>query len=485
MTTSTRGRPRQPTDIGVDGPTPRDMLRHLPAVRADPLGFLATTYREYGDLVAFPVPGPPVLLVSDPADVRQVLQTGARHWNKQTIQYAALARVTGPGLLASSDPSWIDHRRVAAPAFHHRRLDLATHHVRAATREVTARWDTLPRAGGTVDVADTSLRLALDVVGRTLLSTDLSERADDLLRATQAAAKLVVALGRSLVPVPARYPTPLNLRLRAANRRLDGLSHDLIDDRRRHRGRAPGAGSGSPADPSGTHGDDLLGLLIDGGLSDEEIRDELVTMVVAGHETTAASLTWTLMLLAENPQVQDALRTEVRAHRGPLSLADAARHLPFTRAVLDESLRLYPPAWVLTRRSTAPDTLGGRAVPVGTTVIISPWLLHRREESWPDATTFVPGRFLDGVDSRPRPDYVPFGLGPRLCIGRELALGEMTLALAELLRHHAVSVPPGWVRPAPQAFVAVHPRRGMRLVVTPCPVDAPVTEAATARASVP
>ncbi|MDQ2758368.1 MAG: cytochrome P450, partial [Actinomycetota bacterium] len=229
MSTQTRPSARKPTDIGVPGPTPRDMARSFLSVRADPVGFLASTAARYGDLAAFPVPGPPVLLVNDPADVRRVLQTGARHWGKQTVQYAALARVTGPGLLASSDASWIEHRRVAAPAFHHHRLDGVSLQVQESAHAATASWSRLPPGGAVVDVAEVALGIALDVVGRTLFSADLSARAQDLLDATSEAAKLVVALGRSIVPVPPWVPTPTNLRLRAAGRKLDALCHDLVD----------------------------------------------------------------------------------------------------------------------------------------------------------------------------------------------------------------------------------------------------------------
>lgn len=453
MTASTRQRVRRPTDVGVDGPTPRDMMRAFTTARADPLAFLVTAQRQYGDLVAFPVPGPPVLLVNEPGDVRRVLQIGARHWTKQTVQYAALARVTGPGLLASDDSSWLEHRRIAAPAFHHRRLDDMTQQVRAASRAATATWHGLPAQGRVTDVAEVSLQIALDVVGRTLFSADLSGRAQDLLEATAEAAKLVVALGRSIVPVPDWMPTPVNLRLRSAGRELDALCHELIDSRRRA--------------STGSHGDDLLGLLLDGGLSDREVRDELVTMVVAGHETVAAALAWTLMLLAEHPSAQERLRTEVRGHRAPVSMVSAATDLPWTRAVVDEALRLFPPAWVVSRRSSEPDVVGGRRVPTGTTVIISPWLVHRREQSWPQALDFRPERFHDGTATKARPDYIPFGLGPRLCIGREFAVAEMAIVLSEILADHEVSLPDAWSRPRPQALVAVHPRGGMTLRVTP------------------
>ena len=444
----------QPTDVGVPGPTSLDMARAFRSVRADPLSFLSEVSEKFGDLVSFPVPGPPALLVNDPEVARHVLQTAARNWGKDTVQYAALARVTGQGLLASAEPSWIEHRRLAAPAFHHQRLDAVGEQVRAAAAAaVEARLGTDAfRSGDVVDVAALTHRIGLDAVGRALFSADLSGHAQQLLRATSDAADLVVRLGRSVLPRAQWTPTRTNLRLRATRRRLDASAAQIIAERR-----------GRSSDRT-SHGDDLLGLLIDSGLTDSEVRDELVTMVIAGHETVAASLAWTLMLLAEHPTAQDRLRAELAAHAGPVSLVGHRDALPWTRAVIDEALRLYPPAWALSRRSHGPDVVGGRDVPAGTLVIISPWLVHRRDDPWTDPLAFRPERFLDPAAARS--SYLPFGQGPRLCIGREFALGEMVLVLAELLREHRVGVPSGWSRPAAQAQVAVHPRGGMPLSVT-------------------
>jgi cytochrome P450 len=432
------------------------MARAFRSVRADPLSFLSEVSQRYGDLVAFPVPGPPALLVNDPADVRHVLQTSARTWGKQTVQYAALARVTGPGLLASSEPSWIEHRRLAAPAFHHQRLEAVAEQVRAAAdAAITARFSaTSFSSGDSVDVAALTHQVGLDAVGRALFSTDLSGHAQRLLEATSEAARLIVRQGRSVVPVPGWAPTPTNLRLRSTRIRLDAISADLIRQRRR-RSRSSGAGS---------HGDDLLGLLLDSGLTDAEIRNELVTMVIAGHETVAAGLAWTLMLLADDQEAQDRVRAEVAGHPGPVGLLGHRDTMPWTRAVVDESLRLFPPAWALSRRSLRPDVIGGHEVPAGTLVIVSPWVVHRRSDSWPDPLAFRPDRFL-GV-SGPLPGYLPFGQGPRLCIGREFALGQMVVVLSRLLGAFRVDVPQRWDRPTAEAQVALHPRGGMPLVVS-------------------
>lgn len=452
MSVATRLQAMQPTDVGVPGPTSWDMARAFRSVRADPLTFLGEVAERYGDTVSFPVPGAPALLLNDPADVRHVLQTSARSWGKDTVQYAALARVTGPGLLASAEPSWIEHRRLAAPAFHHQRLESVGDEVRAAARTaIDARLGggrpTRVVGGEVVDVAALTHAIGLDAVGRALFSTDLSDQAQDLLRATSASADLVVRLGRSILPRAEWTPTRTNLRLRSARRRLDAGAAAIIAER-----RARDAG----------RGDDLLGLLLDSGMHDAEVRDELVTMVIAGHETVAAALAWTLMLLAEHPDAQDRVRRELDSHPGPVPLVGHRDRLPWTRAVVDEALRLYPPAWAISRRSHRDDVVGGRPVPAGTLAIISPWLVHRRPDLWPDPESFRPERFVDGTA---RTGYLPFGQGPRLCIGREFALGEMVVVLAELLRDHRIDVPTGWTRPVAEAKVAVHPRGGMPLVV--------------------
>jgi cytochrome P450 len=446
----------RPTDLGVPGPTPVDMARAFRSVRRDPLSFLVEVQQRYGDLAAFPVPGAPALLLNDPTDVRHVLQTSARSWTKRTVQYAALGRVTGAGLLASAEPTWIEHRRSAAPAFHHQRLGAVSDQVQAAADEgVGAALPSDPGSAVVVDVADLMHRIALDTVGRVLFSADLTGHAQQLLRATSDAAELVVRLGRSILPTAEWAPTPVNLRLRRARRRLDAITAELIAERR---ARVPAVGGVH-------HGDDLLGLLLDSELTDREVRDELVTMVIAGHETVAASLTWTLMLLAEHEPAQERSRAELLALRRPVSLLDHRGELPWTRAVIDEALRLYPPAWVVSRRSEEEDVVGGVPVPAGTLAIVSPWLVHRRPDAWPDPSAFRPERFLR--TGAGRHGYLPFGQGPRLCIGRDLALGEMAVVLGRLLATHRIGLPTGWARPEPQAQVAVHPRGGMPLLLTP------------------
>jgi cytochrome P450 len=429
------------------------MARGFGAIRSDPLTFLEQTRSRYGDVVAIPVPGTPLVLLSDPGAVRHVLQGNASNWSKATLQYLALATVTGPGLLAVWDDSWLGRRRIAAPAFHHGRIAAIGASVAQAARTVVDSWGALAPGGEIVDVDTLSTQITLDVVGRTLFDRDLADVTMDLVRATDEAAELVVARGRSL-PWPSWVPTSVNRRLRVSVACLDNICRQLVTDR-----RARGVSE---------HDSDLLGLLVAADLPDDAIRDELVTVVVAGHETVASALMWTLMLLAEHPEAQQRLREEARA-AGQWTQLRRREQLPWTRAVVDESLRLFPPGWVISRRAEQADSIGGQDVPAGTLVVISPWLLHRDARSWPHPEEFRPERFLPESTARARPDYVPFGLGPRLCIGRDFALVELTILLVELLRDHVVELPGGWKRPECLALVTLRPRGGLRLVIRPWP----------------
>lgn len=445
------------TPLEVDGPLPAAMVRAVPAICRDPLAHLEGLVARYGDLVAFPMPRTPVLLVNDPGGARRVLVENARIYTKETVQYGALSVVTGSGLLTSDGEAWRRRRRVAQPAFHHGSLDVVAEQSVAAGRRVADGWRGLPD-GSVVDVDAACLRATLEVVGRTLFDADLAEDGEAVVSAVQEALEVVVA--RARLPRPVWLPLPSHRRLARAVATLDATCGRLVRSRRAR---------GLADDDT-----DLLALLLraadaEGGWTEPEVRDELVTLVIAGHETVASSLAWTLQLLAEHPDVQQQVHDEldrVLVGRDPV-WADV-RSLVRTRQVVDEALRLYPPAWVVTRRATAPDVVAGVAVPAGTLLIISPWLLHRRSAAWPSPTTFDPDRFAAPRSSAPSGDYLPFGVGPRLCIGRDFALVESVLALAMVLGGHRLEpVRRGGavVRPAVDASVTLRPRGGMPLVV--------------------
>jgi len=444
------------TPLDVDGPLPLDMIRGIPAMLRNPLGWLEQAVRIHGDLVALPLPRTPVLLVNTPSGARRVLQENHPNYTKQTVQYGALSLVTGAGLLTADGEPWRRHRRIMQPAFHHGGLDQVAAATLTATESLRRVWDDAP-AGTPVDADAATMRAMLEVVGRTLFADDLAGHGERVVTAVDQALHVVLARARSpLANGPlARLPSLSRRRLRRSVATLDEVCAEVV-----HRRRRQGV---EPED------NDLLAVLLRASdeLSDREIRDELVTLVIAGHETVASSLTWTLHLLAGAPVVQKQLHAELD---GVLSGAPRWADLPaltYTRAVVDESLRLYPPAWVITRRAINEDRIDDVTVPPGTLLLISPWLLHRREQTWPDPLRFDPSRFLGAEQSRRREGYLPFGAGPRLCIGRDFALVEATLVLAALLRDRTVRQPPGTGAPAVDALVTLRPRGGLPLLLDP------------------
>ncbi|KQX65733.1 hypothetical protein ASD06_08930 [Angustibacter sp. Root456] len=427
------------------------MVRAVPAIRRDPLDYLERLVGRYGDLVAFPMPRSAVLLVNDPAGARRVLVENARNYSKATIQYGALSAVTGAGLLTADGEEWRQRRRIVQPAFHHASLDAVAEQSVAAGARVLAGWAGQPD-GSVVDVDAACMRATLEVVGRTLFDADLAADGERVVAAVHDALEVVVQRART--PRPAWLPLPSRRRLARAVATLDETCARVVRVR-----RARGLGQD----------DDLLGLLLrsadeHGGLTDRQVRDELVTLVIAGHETVASAMAWTLQLLAEHPDVQAQVQAEVDAVAGGRALAwsDVPR-LVRTRQVVDESLRLFPPAWVVTRRAREADVVAGVAVPAGTLVILSPWLLHRRPQAWPDPLRFDPDRFATPRDSAPRGDYLPFGAGPRLCIGRDFALVESVLALATVLAGVRVEPAEAAARPRVDALVTLRPHGGLPL----------------------
>jgi len=431
------------------------MLRDFGVIRRDPLGYLVKAWTEHGDIVQFPVPRPPSYLVNDPSSVRRVLVDNAREYGKATIQYRALSLVTGEGLLTADGATWRRQRRMIQPAFHHQALHGLIRQVDDAATALLDRWSELP-SGSTVDVDAGVMEAALDVVGRALFSSDLSGDATRLTQATLQGLDVVVARARVPISPPSWMPTPANLRLRRANAQLDAAVSSMVQAR-----RARGVGES-----------DMLDLLMamrdeDGaGLSEAEIRDQMVTFIVAGHETVASALTWALGLLAQHPDVQQLLQQEADAveGRGALGLDDLT-DLPYARAVLDETLRLYPPAWLITRKALAADQLDGCHIPAGALLILSPWLLHRHPDLWPDPEAFRPERFLGGTVDRQA--FIPFGAGPRLCIGRDFSYVEGVVMLTRIAARFAVEPVEGARLPDADPLVTVRPAGGMHLRLVP------------------
>lgn len=361
-------------------------------------------------------------------------------------------RILGDGLLTSEGELHLRQRRLIQPLFHADRVaGFAAEMVNAAQR-VSGRW----RDGAQLDLAGQMTELTLAIVGRTLFAADVERDARDVGAALTVALE---AFDRFLVPGAALLgllPLPSSRRFRSARRRLDTIIERLIDERLAGPGR---------------HGD-LLTMLLEardegggGAMSRRQIRDEAMTILLAGHETTAQALSWTWYLLSQSPEAESRLHEEldrVLAGRPP-GAADAQR-LPYTRAVVTESMRLYPPAWSIARRALAELELGGYRITRRSIVVTSPWIVHRDERWFPEPGRFEPGRWLVDDPARPRFAYFPFGGGARICIGERFAWTEAILVLATLAsRWRATLVPDHPVEPLPR--ITLRPRHGLRMVL--------------------
>ena len=442
------------TPATAPGPSGPQMLKAFSAIRGNPLSYLAGVWREHGDVVQFPIPRPPSYFVNDPDAVRRVLVEQARTYGKSTIQYRALSLVTGEGLLTSDADVWRRQRRMVQPAFHQETLAQLTDYVERSSSSVLADWERAG-TGAMVDIDVAMMHATLEVVGHALFGSDLSQDASELADATLDALDVVIARARVPITPPGWIPTRANWRLAAANNVFDSAVRRMIAERAHAQFR--------------TH--DMLDMLMEvrdengQGLSGEEIRNQMVTFIVAGHETVASALTWAWALLADHPQEQESLHEELSqiVRDAPLTIDDYPR-LVRTRAVFDEALRLYPPAWLITRKALASGELAGRKVPAGSLVIMSPWLLHRHPSLWRDPEEFCPSRFID--EEVDRSSFLPFGAGPRMCIGRDFAYVEGVLMLARLASRFQVSYPAGAGVPAMDPLVTIRPAGGLKLRIT-------------------
>jgi cytochrome P450 len=432
------------------GPRRRYPGEHLIAMRRDPLAFL-TRLAAWGDVVGVELGPMRVHLVSRPDLVRDVLVTHHRAFHKG-IGLQRAKRLLGEGLLTSEGELHRRQRRLVQPAFHHQRIAAYAAAMVDHAGRTSARWEALAAAGGgrvRVDAHAEMMRLTLAIVGRTLFDRDVGDRADAIGRALEASLSLFQRLGTMpFAELLERLPLPGNLRFRAARRELDDLVYGMIRERR-----------ASPGDRG-----DLLSMLLlaaddESGapMSDVLLRDEVMTLVLAGHETTANALTWCWLLLARHPDAEARLQRELEGALGEREATAAdLPALPYARAIVSESLRLFPPAWVIGRRAREDVELDGYLIPAGSIVLVSPWVMHRDVRWYAEPERFDPGRWLEGAEAaRPRFAFFPFGGGPRICVGEQFAWTEATLVLATLARR--------WrLRLAPEAPVELRPSITLR-----------------------
>ena len=446
--------------VVAPGPKGHPLLGMLPAFRGDRLGFLVRTARRYGGVARFALRGRSVFLVTDPAAVKRVLQDNADNYGRKTRSVEALRDTLGNGLLTTTGPAWWRNRRLAQPSFHKQRLAGFAGTMAEASADFVERVARAGAGGAAFDIVPELSRLTLRILGRCLFERELTDDADAVGGALQIVLHHTIDKLGSLIPLPGVLPTPRNLRFRRALGALDKVVLSLIEQRRRD-----GADRG-----------DLLSALLAArdedtgeGLDDRQLRDEVMTLLLAGHETTAMALSWTFYLLSLHPAARRALEGELDAvlAAGATPRLEDLPRLRFTRMVLDESLRLYPPAWVITRSADGPDELGGYPVPAGSAVLLSPYVTQHDPALWDDPEGFDPERFAPPEpDARPRYAYFPFGGGPHLCIGAGFAIMEATIVLATVARRLRLDLEPG--RPvAIDPLVTLRPRPGIWATARP------------------
>jgi cytochrome P450 len=424
------------------------------AIRKDALGTLRRVAREYGDIVRLPVMLQQRIFLNHPDFIEQVLVIQQAKFHKSDLTKIIVGPLLGQGLLVSEGEFWRRQRRLAQPAFHRSRIqEYGTTMVESVERHIRD-WRDFERR----DLASEMMALTLDVAVRTLFGTSLPAEAQQVGQSTTFLMRYQLGRQRSPVRLPESWPTPQNRRATRERAFLDSLVYRMIDE---HRSQA-----------AENHRGDLLSLLLgamdeDGSqMTPQQLRDETMTLFIAGHETTAQMLAWTWYLLGENRAAETRLHEElggVLGGRAP-EASDFPR-LPYLRAVMNEVLRLYPPAYITARTSIAPCGIGGYDFPAGSTMLMSQWVMHRDARFYEDPDTFRPERWLEGLEDRlPAGAYVPFGDGPRRCIGQGFALLEAALVIGTIAQRFQFRLVPG--HPVvPEPLITLRPRNGIRMTL--------------------
>jgi cytochrome P450 len=431
---------RYDLDVGksaaVPGPRGSRWMGLAPQLQRDQLGTYERAVAEYGDVVRLVV-GPPGLrrelyLVTHPDGVEQVLAGDSDGYSKNTPFYEEIAAYLGNGLLTSGGPHWRQQRRTVAPLFSHRRINGYVDVMADEAERLADRCGAAAAAGISVDVSAAMVEYTLRTVGRILFGANVDD-AIPVIRATfPVLNEHVRRRGVTPLRLPRHWPTPAKIRAARAQRALYGVVDAIID----RRSEAPASGR------------DLISLLLDARdpetgapMSNQEVRDQVLIFLLAGHETTSTALTFTMHLLGRHPDVQAAVHREiidVLVSRAPR--VDDIPRLNLTAMAIKEAMRLYPPAYSFGRVAEHEVTIGGWRIPAGSLILLSPWATQRRPDLWPDPQRFDPARFEPAAEqARPRYAYFPFAGGLRGCIGGHFAMTEAVIAIATLLARFSVT----------------------------------------------
>ncbi len=411
----------------------------------DPLGFFGKLAADYGDVVCYRPAPDPAYLVNHPDFVRHVLVDNNRNYSKETHTNHMFHTLVAGGLLTSEGEVWRKQRRLMQPAFHHTRLEPLDAMIAEATDAMLERWRDFEKRAQPVDVAREMAALTLTVTTRALFGVNLGDE--------------VLQVGELVNNSIALLEKPSDPRLKQAIQGLNVIVERIIRSRKQ----------------DFSDGGDLLSSMIlardsetGEGMTDEQLRNQIMTLMLAGYDTTASSLTWTWYLLSQNPGASQRLLAEVRGILGERAPRYSdLKDLPYARMVLDESLRLFPPAWTLGRRALGEDEIGGYYIAPGSVLAICIYTLHRHPAFWKDPQAFEPERFSsENSAGRHRFAYVPFGAGPRQCIGNAFGLMEASLIIAGIARRYQLQLAPG-TEVRPEAVFVLRPARDLLMTLEP------------------
>ena len=430
---------RLPHPPGPMGKWPKGVLKQF---QDEPLQAMIAMYQTYGDAIRFRAAlhfyG---YLFFHPDHYKHILQDNNHNYTKMPHPSLNMLRpVVGNGLLTSDGDFWRRQRRLAAPAFHRKRIAAFATTMTAAADTMLETWHTLAQDGRPLDINEAMMHLTLEIVGKTLFSIDLTRESDTVGQAFSVVNETIARLsGIPFADIGLKIPfLPSTRAINKNTAVLAQVVNGIIQERRQ-----------ASADQTQ---EDLLTMLMTArdegtgdGMSDQQLRDEVMTIMLAGHETTAVALAWTFYLLSEHPKVREELEAEVdEVLNGRLPNIDDLPNLPYTSMVLEESMRLYPPAYAIARWGNEPDDVGGYHVTANAVITMSPYITHRHPDFWENPEEFDPQRFTpERKAGRPRYAYVPFGGGPRLCIGNSFAMTEAILLLASIVQRFRLMLLPG------------------------------------------
>jgi cytochrome P450 len=436
------------------GPKGSWLAGNLPDFRRDRLDFITRCNRDYGDVVQIRLAHRRVLLFFHPDQIEQVLVTKSKNFIKHFAMRLNPV-LLGKGLLTSESQFWLRQRRLIQPIFNHQRILQYAPAMVSATERLIADWKPDERR----DIHAEMMRVTLAIAAKTLFNAEVGSDAQAVAHALEVMQQNFLERFNSLWPLPLWIPTPANLRARRAARKLDDILFRIIRERRQ----------------SGVDHGDLLTLLLrardesDGtGMTDQQLRDEAMTLFLAGHETTALVLSWAWYLMAQHPKEEQKLWAELEAVlAGRTPTVDDWPRLKFTESIALETMRLYPPAYVIGREALADCDIGGWTVPRGTTVLMPAWVVHRDARFFDDPERFRPERWSEErMKALPKFAYFPFGGGPRVCIGQQFAMMELVLILATIAQRFRFRIAPG-TRITPQPLFTLRPVGGVPGVIEP------------------